>query len=368
MKYIIKKLLNKYKTPIFIYNKNKLLNNINKYKNIKIFYAIKANYNSYILKLINNLNIGFEVVSIGEIRRINKLNLNNKIIYSGVCKTYNNIKTALFYIKYINIESKEELKKIIIANTKIIQIFVKINLNIKVNTLEVIKTNLDKNKFGMKIKELIKCIKIIKKNKNIKIKGISIHLGSQIKNSFPFKLSLKKINKLINLIYLKHNIKTKIINLGGGIGINYLKKINTKKIIKNFSFKKKIYLEPGRSIVGNSCLTISKIEYIKKRNFINLAIIDIGMENIIRPVLYNSFHKIKLLFKNNSQVNYYDLVGPICESTDILKKNIKLSINKNRYICIYHTGAYCLSMRSIYNIKYKPKEFLYFNNKIKLIS
>ncbi|MGX7586255.1 diaminopimelate decarboxylase [Candidatus Vidania fulgoroideorum] len=364
---MIKKIIKKYKKPIFIYSIKKIIKNIKKlkkHKKIKIFYAIKSNYNKKIIKKMNNYIEGFEVVSKGEIKFLIKLGINTKkIIYSGVCKKKKEINYAIRKkISKISIESYDELKKI----KGKIKIILKYNLNLDGETKPEITTCKENNKFGIRKRETKKIIKHIKKKK-IKIYALGFHIGSQIKKT---KFYIKAINIIKTIIkkYKKKKINIKNIDIGGGYALNY-KNNKTEKYKKLIKFIKKdneyksYILEPGRYLIANSCLTISKVIYIKKSKKKKIAITDIGMESIIRPALYKSFHSIKNFYKRKEK-KIFDIVGPICESTDLFVKNNYFDIKIGDFLIIKDTGAYCLSMRSIYNMRDKPKELLIVKKKI----
>ncbi|MGX7589530.1 diaminopimelate decarboxylase [Candidatus Vidania fulgoroideorum] len=356
----IKKIIKKVKTPFFIYKKKKIIKNINKYKkkNVKIFYALKANYNKKIIKIIKKRVYGFEVVSIGEIKKLLNLNVKGKkIIFSGVCKKKKEIKFAeKKKIGFISVESYDEFKRVM---KKKIKIILKINLNVGIDSIKQITTCKKNNKFGINEIDLLKIIKNVIKHK-INIYCLGFHLGSQILDHKPYIKALKKIIKIYKYFRKKKIKINKIINIGGGFGIDYVNgsNINFFKKIYNFFKKFKIIIEPGRSIIGNTCKTISKVEYIKKNKKKRIAILDVGMDCLIRPALYKSIHRIKKINKNKNKKKIYDLVGPICESTDIIRKNIKINLKKGEKIIICDTGAYCMSMRMNYNMRKKPKEVI----------
>ncbi|MGX7582587.1 diaminopimelate decarboxylase [Candidatus Vidania fulgoroideorum] len=366
---IIKKIIKKFKTPIFIYKKKKIIKNIKKFnkKNIRIFYALKANYNENLIKIIKKYVYGFETVSIGEINFLLKKKINKKrIIFSGVCKK----KTDLKFIKkkkisYISVESYEEFKRIIKKKIKI-KIILKINLNIDAKTIKQITTCRNDSKFGITKNELKKIISKIKK-KNIKIYCLGFHLGSQISFFKPYIKAFKKIYKIYKIMKKKKISIKRIINIGGGYCIKFFKRNRFNKLCNFINKKKfKIIIEPGRSIVADSCVTVANVEYIKKTDKKRFAILDVGMESVIRPALYNSIHKVKSLTFNGKKKEY-SLVGPVCESTDVIKKKAILKIKAGDKILIYDTGAYCMSMRMNYNMRKKPIELIIEKKKIKRI-
>ncbi|MGX7585976.1 diaminopimelate decarboxylase [Candidatus Vidania fulgoroideorum] len=351
------------KTPLFIYSKRKIIKNLKTYNNNfdKVFYAIKANYNRNVIKIMKENKSGFEVVSIRELKMLLNLGIcKKKIIFSGVCKTKEDIKFILSKnIGFINVDSLKELKIIKKIRKNInTRLILKFNLNIKFKTKKEIKTCSLDSKFGICKNEINKIRRICKK-RNVKIDGFGFHLGSQINNYKPYVKGFKEITKIIK----RTGIKVRYINIGGGIAIDYKKGRNNlskliKKIKKHIKEKNiKIMVEPGRSIVGNSCITLSKIVRIKKTPKKRFAVIDIGMESIIRPSLYKSKHRVTTL-KKRGEMKRYDVVGPICESTDIFIESKLLSIKEGDFLLIHDTGAYCMSMRMDYNMRKVPKEII----------
>ncbi|MGX7589249.1 diaminopimelate decarboxylase [Candidatus Vidania fulgoroideorum] len=370
----IKKIIKNYKKPINIYSKKKILNNIKtikKFKKISFYYAIKANNNKKILIILKNNNLNFEAVSIKEIETVLSIKTNpNRILFSGLGKSKEEIIMALKNdIKKFNVESVQEIKRIIFyckKYNKRTNIFLRINLEIDCNSNSKISTGKKGSKFGLNIKEALEIKKILKKNKHSKITGIGFHLGSQILDCKYYIKAIKKIIKLKNKSF--KNIKS--INLGGGIGIDYnsnhkknvrIKEYIIKKIYSKINNYKNIdfIMELGRSIIADTCITLFKVEYIK-RNFI---ITDLGMNNIIRQVLYNSFHKI-INLKKYKTIKRFNIVGPICECGDFLAKNILFYAKQNDFLIMKDTGAYCYSMSSTYNSRPKAKQILISNKKI----
>lgn len=350
----------------------KKLNDL-KFVNVKIFFALKANYNSYIVKLLNKNNVCFEVVSIGELKYLIDLNINSSnIIFSGVCKSKSDIRFSLLNkVGYINVDSFSELKRIKnIDSLGKIKLLLRLNLDIVSKTNYRILTGCLLNKFGIDIdKYKFSLVKYIKSN-FICIYGIGFHLGSQICDLLSYKSAILKLRYYYDFFRL-HNINISVINIGGGFGVCYSNEsvINFFDLFKylNKVFKnKQIFIEPGRYLVANACITLSKIEYLKKNSVKSFLIMDIGMESIIRPILYGSYHKIKNVFLRK-KFDIYDIVGPICESTDVFATNFKIAAKQNDYLIIYNTGAYCLSMRMIYNMRLKPVELLLKDNKLLII-
>jgi len=375
-------LAKKFGTPIYCYSLNKIEDNFRRLKksfskiNPMICYAVKANYNGKILSTLSKLGSGADVVSQGELKKSVDFGIKpEKIVFSGVGKTSAEIGYALKKgIKQINVESEEEVHDILEICKKNqqykINISIRVNPNVDAKTHEKISTGRLEDKFGIPIKNVKEIFIKFKNYKSLKINGLSIHIGSQILSISPFEKAFKKIRgEIIRLKKIGFKIRT--LDLGGGIGINY----NNNKVLPLGSYARciekyfgdlnvQIILEPGRYLVGSSGIIISKVIRQKKGDKKNFLIIDSGMNNLIRPSLYNVFHKlIPANLRGNSDKNVFDIVGPICESSDIFGKNILIkSMEKNELIIICSTGAYGSCMASDYNLQKKAKEVFIKNN------
>ena len=380
----IAKIAKKYGTPAYCYSFNRLKNNINLFKrNFKSFsplicFAIKSNTNLSLIREIKKFGLGADVVSMGELLLAIKAGINpNKIVFSGVGKTSDEIKFAIDKkILLINAESESEVKEIERIGRlkkKKVQIGIRLNPNTDAKTISQISTGKKDNKFGINEKTLTNLINFCKNSKNIELKCLSVHIGSQILDYKPYEKMLKIINRIINKI----NFKFEFIDLGGGMGISYDyrdKKLNYKRYnsaIKKFlkKNKSKIIFEPGRSIVGNSGFLISKITYIKNNGSKHFVILDAGMNDLMRPALYGATHRTLASIKRNKSSNKtYEFVGPICESTDkfITLKNFQ-ELKEKDFIAICDVGAYGMSLSSNYNVRPKPIELLIKGSKIKII-
>ena len=380
----VKNIAKKYSTPTYCYSYKQLKNNIDKFKrSFKSFsplicFSVKSNTNLNLIKEIKKFGLGADVVSVGELMMAIKAGISpNKIVFSGVGKTSSEIKYAIEKrILLINAESESEIKeidRIAKLKKKLIHIGIRINPNTDAKTLNQISTGKKENKFGVNEKTFIKLVKYCKNSKNINLKCLSVHIGSQILDHKPYERMLRVIDKVIN----KLNYKFEYVDLGGGMGIQYNtsnKKLNYKKYniaIKKFlkKHKSKIIFEPGRSIIGNTGTLISKIIYIKKSGRKNFIILDAAMNDLIRPALYGATHNILPAEKvNKSSNNIFEFVGPICETTDkfaTLKKFQELK--EKDIIAICDVGAYGMSLSSNYNIRPKPEELLIRGSKIKII-
>ena len=378
------KLAKKYRTPFYCYSLAQLKNNYftfrNTYKSIKpiICFSVKSNSNLTILKELKKIGSGADVVSIGELLKAKKAGINSKkIVFSGIGKTEEEIKMAIKKrVLLINAESENEVDLINKISRKIsrkISIGIRLNPNVTGKTHQKISTGGKDEKFGLPYNDFITLCKKIKKMKNLNLQGVSVHIGSQITSVKPFKKMLSVVNKAIN----KTKINFKFIDLGGGMGIPYSKKekgINLKqyaKLIDKFIKNKnsKIIFEPGRFIIGNAGILITKIIYIKKSNKKNFIILDAGMNNLMRPALYDAHHQIiplkktKKVFKGN-----IEFVGPVCESSDkFSNEKIFTKIKEGDYVGLTNVGAYGMSLSSNYNTRPIIAEIMVYGSKEKVI-
>jgi len=374
----------KYGTPTYCYSYDRLKKNINNFqKNFKSFsplicFAVKSNTNVNLIREIKKFGLGADVVSKGELMMALKAGVSpNKIVFSGVGKTSEEINFAIEKkILLINAESESEIREIdrvAKIKKKKVKIGIRLNPNTDAKTLSQISTGKKENKFGVNEKTFFKLVNFCKSSKNIDLKCLSVHIGSQILDYKPYEKMLRVIDRIIHKI----NHKFEFIDLGGGMGISYTyedKKLNYKKygeIIKNFlkKHKSKIIFEPGRSIIGDTGTLISKIIYIKKNDSKNFIILDAAMNDLMRPALYGAHHKILPSTKSKKKSNKtYEFVGPICESTDKFNtlKNFQ-ELEEKDLIAICDVGAYGMSLSSNYNVRLKPPEILIKGSKIKII-
>ena len=380
----INNIVKKNKTPFYLYSENQIINNYLKFtKSFKktnplVCFAAKSNSNVAILKVLGKLGAGADVVSGGELLKALKAGIKaSKIVFSGVGKTEDELKIAINKkILLINCESESEAKlvnKIAKKLKKKVSIGFRLNPNVDAKTHKNISTGKAENKFGLSIKSFKSFFKTLPIYKNIKLDALSVHIGSQILTDAPYKKTLNVMSKLIKDLELK----LKFVDLGGGFGINYSgkdKPINLNKysaLVYNFSKKLncKIIFEPGRSIVGDTGILLSKVQYIKdgaKKKFI---ILDAGMNDFMRPALYDAKHTIIPISKIKSKTKgLIEFVGPICESTckfGIYKNYQK--IKENDYVAITNVGAYGASLSSNYNTRPLVAEILVNKNKLRYI-
>ncbi len=380
----IKNLVKKFSTPLYCYSYKNLKLNIENFKNIfkqispLICFSVKSNSNILLLKEIKKLGLGADVVSKGELFASLKAGINKKkIVFSGVGKTRAEIEYAIKQkILLINSESLSEvltIEKVARKLNKVVNIGLRLNPDTDAQTLKQISTGKSENKFGVDKKTFVKIINLMKNSKFIKIKCLSVHIGSQILNHKPYDKMLNVLDKILkNLDY-----KFEIIDLGGGMGINYEnkgKKLNYLKYKKSIiKFKKKynckIIFEPGRSIIGNAGILVTRVIYLKHNKTKTFVILDAAMNDLIRPALYNAKHRIIPYQRNNSRSKKtLEFVGPVCETTDkfLTEKNFQ-SIKENDIMIICDTGAYGYSLSSNYNLRVRPQEILINGKKVKII-
>ena len=380
----IQDLVKKFGTPTYCYSYDQLKKNIKNFKKSfnsftpLVCFAIKSNTNLNLIKEIRKFGLGADVVSMGELMMALKAGIDpKKIVFSGVGKTSNEISYAIDKkILLINAESKSEIneiEKIAKFKKKIISIGIRLNPNTDAKTLKQISTGKKENKFGVDEKTFLDLVNYSRLSKNINLKCLSVHIGSQILDHKPYEKMLKVVDKIIK----KSNYKFEFIDLGGGMGISYEKnnkKLNyqkyniaIKKFLKNHNSK--IIFEPGRSIVANIGSLVSKVIYIKENDKKDFIILDAAMNDLMRPALYGANHRTLPAIKTNqNSKKVYEFVGPICESTDkftTLKKFQKLKEKDLVVMC--DVGAYGMSLSSNYNVRPKPAEILIKGSKMNVI-
>ena len=364
-------------TPFYFYDTDILRENLKSLSNClktnnKVFFSVKSNTNPKILNIISDHKLGIDAVSFNEIKHCLRNGfIADDIVFAGVGKTDKEIEDGIkCNISCFNVESFQELdliNKLSKKQSKKTNVSIRINPNITSDTNKKIQTGSNEDKFGIDIKD-INHIPELSKLSNIDITGIHFHIGSQLLDLKPFKKLCVITNDITS--HLKENgVKLRNINVGGGLGIDYDDPINNP--ISNFNdfinlFNKNINLdknqsihfELGRSVVGQCGYLISRILYEKISYNKNFLILDSGMNNLIRPALYNSTHKISNISVNNKDYINYDVVGPICESTDTFAKNYKLpSSSRGDLIAIHSCGAYAESMSSNFNLRENIKSY-----------
>jgi diaminopimelate decarboxylase len=353
-------------TPFYLYSSSKLKENFFKDhnafvdQNILICFAIKANSNLGVINTLGVLGSGADCVSEGEIRKAIAAGINpKKIVFSGVGKTKQELSYALSQnIMQFNVESIPELlllNDIAAIQNKTANVAIRINANVDSKTHYKINTGLKCNKFGIDIEELDGIAKSLQSLNNINLQGLSIHIGSQITSLEPYEEAYKSILEAAKMLE-SLGCKIEYLDLGGGLGVKYDQEnppeikeyaVLIKKLFHNSNYK--LIIEPGRSMVADIGILVSSVLYIKETKEKTFAIIDAGMNDMLRQSLYDAYHDIIPLSPNKS-TQKYDVVGPVCETSDIFAKDKEMQVlNPGDLIAFKDAGAYGSSMSSIYN-------------------
>ena len=372
-----------YGTPVYVYSGSKLKENLKGYlssirEKDKICYSVKSNSNIHLLELLADLGSGFDVVSGNELRKCLEAGAKPEdIVFSGVGKTEEELVMAIKEnIFSINIESEEELDRIIKTAKdleKKAQCMIRINPDISSESHPYIQTGLKTSKFGILREGIDSIVEKASKSRLINLKCIASHVGSQI---FDKELIFENLNLLIeianNLIRQGHALS--YIDLGGGLGISYQeeRELKPREVLEEVISRLEplnlnLLLEPGRSISGNTGVLLSKVEYLKKTSDLNFAVIDSGMNDLLRPSLYQAWHNISVVATNNQKELSYTVVGPVCESGDTFGEDRILSLDEDSILAIHDAGAYGQVMSSNYNSRLRPPEILVEGQEIKVI-
>lgn len=375
-------------TPFYCYSRKGLIENFRSFSDAfskaqiadyKICYAIKANFNSHLVKVLSGLGAGVDAVSAGEVFRAINAGINpKKIVFAGVGKTRDEIEFALKNgVEEFSAESVAEmflLNEVAVALGKKIKFSLRVNPNVDAKTHDKISTGRKGDKFGVDIDLAEEIYAKASKLPGLSIYGIAMHIGSQITTIEPFQAAFKKLRDLcLKLRANGHQISS--LDFGGGIGILYKNEntlliedyVNLLKEITN-DLKVSITIAPGRAIVGSAGVMVSKVIFLKETETKNFVIIDAAMNDLMRPGLYGSYHEILPVVKKHGHKSTYDLVGPVCESTDVLAQNRELRDPKSEdLIAFASAGAYGSSMSNEYNCRPLIPEVLVDGNSFKII-
>ena len=382
----VKQLAEQFGTPLYIYSKATLERHWHAFDNAfgehphLVCFAVKSNPNIAILNVMAKLGSGFDIVSQGELERVLAAGGDaGKVVFSGVAKSRQEIARALeVNIRCFNVESEAELLRINqIAGEmgKIAPISLRVNPDVDAHTHPYISTGLKENKFGVSVEQAREVYKVAATLPNIKIVGMDCHIGSQLTELQPF---LDAVDRLIVLMeQLKQDgIHLKHLDLGGGLGVTYTDEAPphpteyAKALWEKLSAfsELEIIVEPGRAITANAGILVTKVEYLKSNESRNFAIVDAGMNDMIRPALYQAYMNILEIDRTLArEEKIYDVVGPICETSDFLGKQRKLAIAEGDYLAQRSAGAYGASMSSNYNSRPRTAEVMVDGDKAYLI-
>ena len=372
---------NEYGTPAYVYSKDEIIKNAKSYvdsftnSTSLACFAVKSLSNLSILKIINDSGCGFDIVSGGELQRVLSVGADpQKIIFSGVGKSKEEIKEAIENkILSFNVESVSELYKIEnIAKEldAIASISIRINPDIDSGGHDYITTGRKGDKFGISSTEdILSLCKHASSSSNLKLVGLACHIGSQIMSLDGYEKSANKVFELADKL-LELGISLEFLDMGGGLGVSYEDENppSPKELIallenKFLERNERLILEPGRSISANTGVLLTKVEFIKE----NFLIVDAAMNDLLRPALYKAVHTISNLKGDQKNLKRWNVVGPVCESSDFLGKNVELEAVEGDILAIRNVGAYGFVMASNYNSRLRPCEILIDGDKTKIV-
>ena len=374
----VRQLAEQFGTPLFVYSKATLERHWHAFDDAfgdyphSIHYAVKANANLAVLNVLAKLGSGFDIVSGGELKRVLAAGGQaDKVIFSGVGKLTWEIDLALETgIECFNIESQAELDRIaLIASDKglVAPISVRINPDVDAKTHPYISTGLKDNKFGVSLEQAFNCYAFADKHPNLSIQGIACHIGSQLTETGPYEDAMDHIIDFVQKLADK-NIDIKLIDFGGGLGVKYRDETPPSPAeywqaiharLQAHKVTLPVSVEPGRAIVGNAGILLTRVEYLKQGEASRFCIVDAAMNDLIRPSLYQAYQQIiNVVQRPEHEAHHYDVVGPICESTDFLGKNRLLSVKPEDILAVRTTGAYGFTLASNYNARARAAEVM----------
>ncbi|MCR4558844.1 MAG: diaminopimelate decarboxylase [Bacteroidales bacterium] len=365
-----------FSTPFYYYNLDLLKKTLEVLKaaslkyGYKIHYAVKANANERILRLISSYGFGADCVSGNEVSKAVECGFDaSKVVFAGVGKSDKEILTALrlgiFCFNSESVQEVEVINSLAKAENKTASVALRLNPGIDAHTNQKINTGLADSKFGIPFTKLKETVEFVKGLSNIKLIGIHYHIGSQILDFEPYKLLCERSNEVQSELE-KLGLQLPVINLGGGLGIDYNKPEKNsvpefEKLLdlihKDLKVKEgqEVHFEFGRSVVAQCGVLVSKVLYVKQGDTSDFAILDAGFTDLIRPALYGAYHKIENLTSTADENGVYDVVGPICESTDVFAKSRSLKkTSRGDLLAFYSAGAYGEIMASQYNLRDLP--------------
>ncbi len=374
-------------TPCYVYSPAAITQNWLEFsqglhnREAQIFYSVKANSNLAILALLAKLNSGFDIVSGGELERVLLAGGDaNQAVFSGVGKSSEEIRIAIqSNVFSLNIESEGEFKRIRRIARELgekANISVRVNPDVDARTHPHISTGLKKNKFGVPFSTAKKIFRAAKDDDLTRIVGLAVHIGSQMTSLEPISVALERIIDLAEEL-LEEGIEIQHLDLGGGLGVRYREETPPSiaeycaailDILDRRGCSLSISIEPGRSIIANTAVLLTKVEYIKDTSEKSFAIVDGAMNDLIRPVLYDAWMEIKPVCKRSlGTPKLYDVVGPVCESGDFLGKDRLLSIQQSDLLVVCNAGAYGAVMSSNYNSRPRPPEVMVCKDRIEVV-
>ncbi len=372
-----------YGSPLYVYSRSDIEKNWREFDQAfgdhphLVCYAVKANSNLAVLNVLAKIGAGFDIVSQGELERVLVAGGQaNRCVFSGVAKTTGEIERALEVgVRCFNVESASELDRIeSVARSLNTQapISIRVNPNVDAKTHPYISTGLKENKFGVDIDDAISLYQQAHNSEYLNVQGLDCHIGSQLTEVSPFLDALDKVLELVGQLN-QQGVTITHLDLGGGVGIKYddEQTIDIQAYVEAMIAKVgniEIILEPGRAIVGNAGVFITKVEFLKQNSEHSFAIIDGAMNDLLRPAFYNAYHQVLPVDENATGIKAsWDLVGPICETGDFLAKGRELSLSQGDYLALMSAGAYGFTMSSNYNSRPRVAEVMVNGNQHNLV-
>jgi len=371
-------------TPCYVYSRAALTDAFQRYDRAfgtrahLICYAVKANSNLAILNLFARLGSGFDIVSGGELARVIAAGGDPaRTVFSGVGKTREEMRQALAAgVLCFNVESESELERLNqVAEEmgKKAPVSLRVNPDVDAKTHPYISTGLKEDKFGVAFEDALRIYRKAHAAANLKVTGIDCHIGSQLTELAPFLDAFRKLANLVDML-ASEGIRLDHLDLGGGLGIRHRDETPPEpgQYVKALldlvgDREQQILLEPGRSMVGNAGLLLTRVEYLKHGHAKNFAVVDAAMNDLIRPALYDAYHEIRPVRESASGTSCYQIVGPICESGDFLGHNRDLAVREGDPLAVMSAGAYGMSMSSNYNSRPRAAEVMVDGGRIHLI-
>ncbi|MBX3616969.1 diaminopimelate decarboxylase [Nitrosomonas sp.] len=371
----LRKIAETYGTPCYVYSRTALTKAYQEFETAfadrghLICYAVKANSNIAILNLFARLGSGFDIVSGGELQRVLKAGGDpGKTVFSGVGKSSAEMQLALnANILCFNVESEAELitlNQVAKEMNKIAPVSLRVNPDVDAKTHPYISTGLKENKFGIPASTAESIYQSAQKYSNIRFTGLDCHIGSQLTELGPFMQASEKMLQLLNTLQ-SQGLEIEHLDLGGGLGIRYTHE--TPPAIKDYvaslcantqHVKQRLIIEPGRALVGNAGILLTRVEYLKHTSARNFAIVDAAMNDLMRPALYDAYHEILPVNNNRTESKRYEVVGPVCETGDFLGHDRELAMETGDLLSVMSAGAYGMSMSSNYNTRPRATEIM----------
>jgi diaminopimelate decarboxylase len=362
-------------TPCFVYSRAMLEQAYHDYDRAfgrrphLVCYAMKANSNLAILNLLARLGSGFDIVSGGELARVIAAGGDpKKIVFSGVGKTREEMRQALAAgVMCFNVESESELQRLDDVAREVgsnAPVSIRVNPDVDAKTHPYISTGLKENKFGVAFGDALRLYRKAHSMNHLRVMGIDCHIGSQLTELAPFIDAFGKVLELVDALAAE-GIELKHLDLGGGLGIRYRDEAPPRPdayvkalLAKVGDRPQQILLEPGRSLVGNAGLLLTRAEYLKHGDARNFAVVDTAMNDLLRPALYDAYHEVREVRASAAARKHYEIVGPVCETGDFLARDRELALGEGDLLAIMSAGAYGMSMSSNYNSRVRAAEVM----------